>query len=75
YINRGDLLIGMVKVLRDDLVAEGVPAGAYGVGYTSLAWTRQAMCNLSAMVSYRNMENSTCGMMTSCCTRRRMRHC
>lgn len=36
----GDLWIGLVKVLRDDLKAPGVPEGAYGVGYTTLAWTR-----------------------------------
>ncbi|MCB9770801.1 MAG: hypothetical protein H6752_21570 [Candidatus Omnitrophica bacterium] len=42
YLARGDLLIGMVKVLRDDLKADNPPdpPEAYGVGYTSLAWTR-----------------------------------
>jgi hypothetical protein len=42
YLARGDLLIGMVKVLRDDLKADDPPdpPEAYGVGYTSLAWTR-----------------------------------
>jgi hypothetical protein len=40
YLARGDLLIGMVKILRDDVNAEGVPEGGYGVGYTALAWTR-----------------------------------
>lgn len=40
YIQRGDLWIGMVKVLRDDLVAEGTPEGSYGIGYTALAWSR-----------------------------------
>ena len=37
---RGDLLIGMLKVLRDDVVVSGAPAGAYGMGYTVLAWSR-----------------------------------
>jgi hypothetical protein len=46
---RGDLIVGFLQVLRDDLSAEGAPpeavacnlgnAGA-GVGYTVLAWTR-----------------------------------
>jgi len=40
HLIRGDLWIGLVKVLRDDLVSPGVPKGAYGVGYTTLAWTR-----------------------------------
>ncbi len=42
YLARGDLLIGMVKVLRDDLKIDDPPdpPDAYGVGYTSLAWTR-----------------------------------
>jgi hypothetical protein len=40
YLNRGDLLIGLVKVLRDDLVAPDTPEGAYGIGYTTLAWSR-----------------------------------
>ena len=39
-IARGDLLIGTLKVLRDEVVAEGAPAGAFGVGYTTLAWSR-----------------------------------
>jgi hypothetical protein len=39
YLQRGPLLIGLVKVLRDDLPAE--PGGeARGIGYTTLAWTR-----------------------------------
>ena len=38
-IARGDLLIGLLKVLRDDLPAE--PGGeVHGIGYTVLAWTR-----------------------------------
>jgi len=37
---RGGLLIGLLKVLRDDLVVEGAPEGAYGLGYTVLAWSR-----------------------------------
>lgn len=42
YLRRGNLLIGMVKVLRDDLKADNPPdpPEAYGVGYTSLAWSR-----------------------------------
>jgi hypothetical protein len=42
YLARGDLVIGMVKVLRDDLKADDPPdpPEAYGVGYTSLAWSR-----------------------------------
>jgi hypothetical protein len=37
---RGSLLIGVLKVLRDEVVAEGAPQGAFGVGYTVLAWSR-----------------------------------
>ena len=40
FLVRGDLIIGMVKVLHDDWKAEGAPDGAFGVGYTALAWTR-----------------------------------
>jgi hypothetical protein len=42
YLARGDLLVGMVKVLRDDLKADDPPdpPDAYGVGYTALAWSR-----------------------------------
>ena len=45
FIARGPLLIGMVKVLRDDLNADAPPVApdppdAYGVGYTALAWSR-----------------------------------
>lgn len=42
YLVRGGLLIGMIKVLRDDLKADNPPepADAYGVGYTALAWSR-----------------------------------
>lgn len=39
-IARGDLLIGTLKVLRDEVIAEGAPTGAFGVGYTTLAWSR-----------------------------------
>lgn len=41
YLRRGRLLIGMVKVLRDDLKADDPPdpPDAYGVGYTTLAWS------------------------------------
>jgi hypothetical protein len=40
YLARGDLVIGMVKNLHDDWKAEGCPPDAYGIGSTSLAWTR-----------------------------------
>jgi len=41
-IRRGDLLIGLVKVLRDDLPAErGGPVA--GLGYTTLAWSRDGV--------------------------------
>jgi len=42
YLTRGDLVIGMVKILRDDLRADlpPDPPDAYGLGYTTLAWTR-----------------------------------
>lgn len=40
YLLRGDLYLGLVKVLRDDLKAPGTPDGAYGIGYTTLAWSR-----------------------------------
>lgn len=40
YLVRGGLWIGLVKVLRDDRVAPGTPPGSYGVGYTTLAWSR-----------------------------------
>jgi hypothetical protein len=42
FLIRGDLTIGMVKVLRDDLKADAPPdpPDAYGIGYTTLAWTR-----------------------------------
>src|SRR5687768_10203291 len=39
YLARGELLIGLVKVLRDDLPAD--PGGEVnGIGYTTLAWSR-----------------------------------
>ena len=38
-IARGGLLIGLLKVLRDDLPAE-VGGEKHGIGYTCLAWTR-----------------------------------
>ena len=40
YLQRGDLLIGLVKVLHDDWKAAGTPEGAYGMGYTALSWSR-----------------------------------
>lgn len=45
YLRRGDLMIGMVKVLHDDWHADTPPspADAYGVGYTCLAWTRDGV--------------------------------
>jgi len=39
-IARGDLLIALVKVLRDDLKVDNAPPGGYGLGYTTLAWSR-----------------------------------
>lgn len=39
HLIRGGLWIGLVKVLRDDLQAPGAPQGAYGMGYTTLAWS------------------------------------
>ncbi len=39
YLQRGELLIGLVKVLHDDWRAPDTPEGAYGVGYTTLAWS------------------------------------
>jgi hypothetical protein len=39
---RGDLLVGMVRVLRDDLPAD--PEGPVaGIGYTTLAWSRDGV--------------------------------
>ncbi|MBI5395946.1 MAG: hypothetical protein HZA91_11670 [Verrucomicrobia bacterium] len=40
FLARGELVIGLVKILHDDWKAEGAPEGAFGVGYTTLAWTR-----------------------------------
>jgi len=43
FLVRGPLKIGMVKILRDDLKADKPPLispEAYGIGYTTLAWTR-----------------------------------
>jgi len=43
FLIRGPLKIGMVKILRDDLLADKpplIPQEAYGIGYTTLAWTR-----------------------------------
>ncbi len=40
YLVRGGLWVGLVKVLRDDRVATGTPPGSYGIGYTTLAWSR-----------------------------------
>lgn len=40
HLFRGGLWLGLVKVLRDDLRAPGTPEGSYGVGYTTLAWSR-----------------------------------
>lgn len=45
YLTRGDVTIGMVKVLRDELKADNPPEprDAYGLGYTTLAWTRDGI--------------------------------
>jgi hypothetical protein len=40
YIVRGDLWIGLVKILHDNWRAEGTPKGSYGMGHTQLAWSR-----------------------------------
>ena len=45
FINRGPLRIGMVKILRDDLFSDTKEVleqrgGGFGIGYTTLAWTR-----------------------------------
>lgn len=45
YLTRGPLRIGMVKVLRDDLFSDTAEVlekrgGGFGIGYTTLAWTR-----------------------------------
>ena len=42
FLHRGDLLLGMAKVLRDDLKADDPPdpPDQYGIGHTTLAWTR-----------------------------------
>jgi hypothetical protein len=40
HLIRGGLWIGLVKVLHDDWKAPGTPEGAFGVGYSTLAWTR-----------------------------------
>lgn len=40
YLVRGDLFIGLVKVLHDNFRAEGTPDGSFGVGHTQLAWSR-----------------------------------
>ena len=42
YLARGELLIGLVKVLRDDLPAEA-GGEARGIGYTALAWSRDGV--------------------------------
>lgn len=39
-LRRGNLTFGMLKVLRDDVIVEGAPVDAFGMGYTVLAWTR-----------------------------------
>ena len=43
FVFRGDLIIGLAKVLHDDWQAPGAPAGAFGVGYTSLVWSRDGI--------------------------------
>jgi hypothetical protein len=45
FLNRGPLRIGMVKILRDDLFSDAPDVlekrgGGFGIGYTTLAWTR-----------------------------------
>ena len=43
FIARGGLIIAMVKNLHDDWKADGCPAEAFGIGSTSLAWTRDGL--------------------------------
>lgn len=45
YLARGRMLLGMVKVLRDDVKADTPPdpPDAYGVGYTALAWSHDGV--------------------------------
>ena len=42
FLARGELIVGMVKVLRDEVKVDNPPdpPDAYGMGYTELAWTR-----------------------------------
>ncbi len=42
FIIRGELIIGMAKILRDDVKVDDPPdpPDAYGMGYTQLVWTR-----------------------------------
>jgi len=42
FLTRGELIVGMVKVLRDELKADTPPepSDQYGMGYTELAWSR-----------------------------------
>jgi hypothetical protein len=40
YLIRGDLCLALVRVLHDNLRAEGTPEGSFGVGHTQLAWSR-----------------------------------
>jgi hypothetical protein len=45
FLNRGPLRIAMVKILRDDLFSDPpevlkARGGDFGIGYTTLAWTR-----------------------------------
>ncbi len=40
YLTRGSLRLGMVKVLRDDLVATATAPGSFGRAHTALAWSR-----------------------------------
>jgi hypothetical protein len=42
YLARGPLLIGLIKVLRDDLPAE-TNGEVRGIGYTALAWTHDGV--------------------------------
>lgn len=40
HLVRGDLWIGLVKVLHDNWQAKETPDGSFGIGDTQLAWTR-----------------------------------
>ncbi len=40
HLIRGELYLATVRILHDNLQAEGTPEGSYGVSHTQLAWSR-----------------------------------